>query len=391
MISMNLIRRVLAPTAAAAMAALVTVTSACGGAATSTAAPTNGLEKKSPADVLQAAAAALEAAKSVRFVGMAPNGHIDVRIQPGSATGTISQAGQQLRFTIVGGAGYINIDQAGPMMSGLSPSVQRQAAGRWLKVPASDFTGLTLASLASQLTAYHGPLEPKVRQATLGGMKVVVVSWRDGGKLYVANTGPAYPLRADFKKGPDAGLIEFTEYRIPLHITAPSTATNSTTGGSSPMFGTGSLRAKIVPAPSGWALAQGFAVHNGPMSAAGFNRWNSTSNLAVQLHYIRGYDVTYYSNTSSDSIEVTVFQFATREDATAFKRDFVPAGPVNSRADAVIPGASDYDSTSAYQGTYDHGVIATKGTLAFVIDDATGSAAKVPLVAKLARQQYAAL
>jgi len=93
----------------------------------------------------------------------------------------------------------------------------------------------------------------------------------------------------------------------------------------------------------------------------------------------RGYDVTYDSNTTSDSIEVTLFQFATPADATAFK------------ADPVIPGGDDYDSTAPFQGTYDHGVIATKGNLAFVIDDATGSAAPVPLVETMARQQYAAL
>jgi hypothetical protein len=36
-------------------------------------------------------------------------------------------------------------------------------------------------------------------------------------------------------------------------------------------------------------------------------------------------------------------------------------------------------------------VVATKGNPAFVIDVATGSAAQVPLVEKMARQQYAAL
>ena len=44
--------------------------------------------------------------------------------------------------------------------------------------------------------------------------------------LHVANTGPAYPLRAEFKKGPYAGLFEFSEYGAPLHITAPSNAIN---------------------------------------------------------------------------------------------------------------------------------------------------------------------
>jgi len=132
MISMNLIRRVFALTAATAVAVLVTVTSACGGATTSTAVTTNGLEKKSPADVLQAAAAALQAARSVRFMGTRFSVRIDARIQPGSATGTLTQAGHQLRFTIAGGAGYINTDQAGLATFGVLRSVQRHAAGQWL-------------------------------------------------------------------------------------------------------------------------------------------------------------------------------------------------------------------------------------------------------------------
>jgi len=223
MISMNLIRRAFALPAATAMAALVTVAaSACGGATTATGPPTNGLEKKSPADVLQAAAAALQAAKSVHVVGEGPGGHIDARMQHGSSTGTLMIHGHQIRVTIVGGAGYLSTDRAGLEMFGAPLLVQRHDAGRWLKVQASDFTGFTLAEIASQLTRYYGPLEPKVRQATLNDSKVVVVSWRDGSKLHVASTGPAYPLRAEFKKGPNVGLIEFGEYGAPLHITAPS-------------------------------------------------------------------------------------------------------------------------------------------------------------------------
>jgi hypothetical protein len=232
MISMNLLRRASAVTAATAMAALATLTvSACGSAATSTSAPTNGLEQKSPADVLQAAAAALQAATSVHVVGTGPSGHLDARLQHGSATGTITMDGHQLKITIVGGAGYVNADRAGLSMIGAPLPVQRHDAGRWLKVPASEFTGFTPAELASQLTRYYGPLEPKVRQATLNGKKVVVVSWQNGSKLHVANTGPAYPLRAEFTKGPNAGLIEFSEYGAPLHITAPGNAINLTNVG----------------------------------------------------------------------------------------------------------------------------------------------------------------
>jgi hypothetical protein len=391
MIPMNLIRQIFALTAAAGLAVLVTVTSACGGAATSAAAATNGLEKKSPADVLQAAAAALATATSVRVVATGPGKAVVVRIQHSSATGTLTMTGHQIQVTVIGGTAYLKSDRAGLLTFGAPKPVARHNAGRWLKVPASDFAGFSLASLASQLTAYKGPLAPKVRQALLDGRKVVVISWRDGSKLYVANTGRAYPLRGVFTTGPHAGVFSFTDYGTRFHITAPGNAIGSTAHGSSPMPGTGSLRAKIVPPPPGFALSQGVDVHNGPMSAADFNRRIRTRNLAAQLHFIRGYDVTYDSTTGSDRIEVTVFQFATPAAATAFKAGFSPGGPISSRTDAVIPGASDYDSTSAHQGTYDHGVIATKGNLAFVIDDATGSAAKVPLVEKMARQQYAAL
>jgi len=124
------------------------------------------------------------------------------------------------------------------------------------------------------------------------------------------------------------------------------------------------------------------------MSAADFNQyWGDPASL----HFVRGYDVTYDSNDASNSIEVTLFQFATPADAAAFKASYEPGVPVKSKADSVIPGADDYDSTSPDQGIYTHGVIATKGNRAFVIEDITFSAAPAPLVEMMARQQYAAL
>ncbi len=223
---MNLIRRVFALTAAVAIAVLVPVTiGACGSASApasgGASAPTNGLERKSPADVLQQAAAALKGATSVHIVGAGPDGLIDARVQPGAATGTLTKDGHKARITIIGSDGYLYADHAGMEMMGVPREVQSQVAGRWLKVPGSAFTGFTLAGLASQLTSYTGPLEAKVSQATLDGKQVVVVSWLDGGKLYVANTGPAYPLRGDFN-GPQAGRIDFTEYGGHFQITAPT-------------------------------------------------------------------------------------------------------------------------------------------------------------------------
>jgi hypothetical protein len=153
-------------------------------------------------------------------------------MQHGSATGTITTDGHQLRVTIVGGAGYLNTDRAGLMWFGAPPPVQRHDAGRWLKVRMSDFTGFTLAEVASQLTSYYGPLEPKVRQATLNGRRVLVISWQEGAGHQLAGWldaarrqhGPRISTPCGVQKGPNAGLMELSEYGIPLHITAPSNA-----------------------------------------------------------------------------------------------------------------------------------------------------------------------
>ena len=106
--------------------------------------------------------------------------------------------------------------------------------------------------------------------------------------------------------------------------------------------------------------------------------------------FVRGYD-TFYDNPNGDIIEVTLFQFATPNDAALFESGWVPGGPANTRADPVIPGAEDFDSTTVDQDSADHGVIAIKENVAFVIDDVTSSTARVPVVETMARQQYAAL
>jgi len=147
------------------------------------------------------------------------------------------------------------------------------------------------------------------------------------------------------------------------------------------------LREEIVPAPPGFVLS---SQDNGPMNAAKFNSYMG-ANLAASLGFVRGYTI-FYDGISGDSIEVTMFQFATPDDASAFKAGWDPGVPVTSKADPGVPGAKDYDSTSRDQGGYyDHGVIASKGIFAFVIDDLTDTAAKVPLLQTMARQQYDAL
>jgi hypothetical protein len=189
---------------------------------------TNGLEKLSAAAVQQKAAAALEAAKSAHVKGTRVSDgdsvEFDLRIDGTSSSGALRAEGVQLGITRIGNITYIKAGRRALKKLGVSRAVRRVGAGRWLKLGPQQVTnveGFSLGDLARQLAKNHSPREPRVEQATLDGRQVVVVSRQDGSRLYVANTGIAYPLRGDYK-GSVAGRLDFTEYGADFRITAPA-------------------------------------------------------------------------------------------------------------------------------------------------------------------------
>ena len=233
MISVNIIRRAGAVIAAAIVVPFAALAaSGCGSTTATAGGATNGLEHQTPTMVLQDAARAVAAANSVQIVWTPPRGkgglsQVEARIQGGSETLTVVDRGiPKATFTIIGQDAYVKINPAVLKMLGALP-LANSPLGQWLKIPATrlhlPLQGISTASVAAILT-HHGPLEPAVRQATLNGRKVVVVTdQRTGGKIYVANTGPAYPLRLDFM-GPHPQRLDFSDYGANFHITAPRTA-----------------------------------------------------------------------------------------------------------------------------------------------------------------------
>ena len=200
-------------------------TSACGAPATpagppanGTTAATNGLENKSAVQVLRAAAAAVGAAQSVHIVGSELGGPFDYHMGRSSASDMITGTPTEHEWIrVVGCYGYKKTDY-GPL------------AGLWRRYPAQVFPGFTLADHTYDgLTDDHRYSEAKAQQATVNGKKVMVVSWPDGSKLQIANTGPAYPLRADFK-GHLPGWMVYSEYNVPFDVTAPSNAIDAPKG-----------------------------------------------------------------------------------------------------------------------------------------------------------------
>jgi hypothetical protein len=188
---------------------------------------TNGLEGASAAQVQRKAAAALESAKSVHVKGTNAFGdgsaQIDLRIEGASGSGTLTVDGMQLAITRVRDVTYIKAGQRMLKLLGAGPAAQRGGADRWLKLGPQQVTaleGFSVQELAAQLAGYDSPVKPRVGQATLDGEKVVVVGMEDGSKVYVANTGPAYPLHGEYT-GKDPGRLDFTEYGADFGIAAP--------------------------------------------------------------------------------------------------------------------------------------------------------------------------
>ena len=207
----------------AVVAALITLPlTGCGGGT-----PSDGLEDKSAAQVQEEAAAAIRAAKSVHVIGTSvtdgASAQVDLRIQDGSSSGTITLEGAQFEITRVGEVTYVKADEEALESLGVPPEMPRLGADRWLKLgpqEASGLEGFSLDSFAQQLTTSESPLETEVEQTELDGTRVVVISNQDGSKLYIANADPAYPIRGELK-GANAGRIDFSEYDVDFQISAP--------------------------------------------------------------------------------------------------------------------------------------------------------------------------
>jgi hypothetical protein len=231
--------------AAAAAATLIAAVTGCGATGTSapaaskpatsgsaaashpTASPaTNGVENQTAAKVAQAADAAFKAAKSVHvrgtFLADGRTEKFNFRYAGGSTSGTFTVNGATIHMVTVGDNAYLKASKHGWAAMGNPPDTQGLLANKWVKSGSAKqmLTPFSLATFASELTAEEFAPGGTVAQSTLAGQKVVVVTYPDGSKLYVANTGAAYPLRFD-ATGSVGGRRDFSEYGTTFHITAP--------------------------------------------------------------------------------------------------------------------------------------------------------------------------
>lgn len=193
--------------------------------ATGTRPATNGLEKMSATAVSHQAIGMFSMARSVRvqgtMIGGVPAEKFDLRYEGTSISGSYADKGSMYEYTAVGDHSYLKTNAAVEAM-GNTPDVAGMMAGQWQRTGSapSGEEWPSRAIFVSELGLRESAQGATVAQARLDGRLVAVVTYPDGSKLYVANTGPAYPVRFDVT-GNGGGRRDFSQYAAQFHVTAP--------------------------------------------------------------------------------------------------------------------------------------------------------------------------
>jgi hypothetical protein len=210
------------------IAAVVTVElSACGGGSL------HGVAAKDPEAIVAAATKAIEGVRSVEVYGSVNQAsardeiRFDLHLLNGrGATGSLSEHGLAFRLVTIGKVAYVKGSPAFWDQFG-GASVAAQLHGRWLRAPAdrgdfASFASLTdVHQLIAGLLAGHGALT-KGTPSTVDGRGVIAVHDASRqGSLYVATSGPAYPVRIQDESS-DSGQIDFRNFDAPVTLRAPA-------------------------------------------------------------------------------------------------------------------------------------------------------------------------
>jgi hypothetical protein len=189
----------------------------------------NGEQHKTAAEVVADAEQALASARSVHVVGQSTtNGqkaHIDLRLTGADAVGSITTSATNVSLITVGNTAYVK-----GYGSQLSPAVAAKLRNTWIKQSTAAGQGaFTLEAISTSLTRTFTPTG-SVTTGKLHGLPVVIVHGTDQGQpaaIWVAGTGPAYPLRLVGTTSGSATL-DLLDYGAPVRVTAPRSALDAT-------------------------------------------------------------------------------------------------------------------------------------------------------------------
>jgi hypothetical protein len=217
---------------AIALAALA-FASGCGGSSSDS----NGVAAKSPNEIVASAKTLADAAKSVHVSGTLKSAGTPITINMTllagkGGSGQLSQNGLSFQLIQIHGTVYIK-GSAAFYQHIAGAAAANLLQGRWLKAPASTGGLAALASLTDlrklldATLASHGTLS-KGAVANVNGQKAIAVTDSStGGTLYVATTGPPYPVKVSMG-GSSSGAVTFSRWNEPVTVIAPANAIDVT-------------------------------------------------------------------------------------------------------------------------------------------------------------------
>jgi hypothetical protein len=232
-------------------AGVMLLTSACGGGSSpsgagtktlpvtpATASPVradNGVAAKSPKQILAAVGKSLKHATSVHVNGNVPMGakvgRFDLRIGTNKAKGTMTAPVKtslvKMEITAVHGKTYIKSRQLWKAVGGAAAA--ELIGDRWGILPANgsaayrSFT--TLQGITNSLLKPTGTLSRGAKR-TVNGQPTIALKDSDGSIMYVATTGEPIVVRLvpPRSKAQPNEHLDFTEWNVPLTVTAPAAA-----------------------------------------------------------------------------------------------------------------------------------------------------------------------
>jgi hypothetical protein len=234
--------RYLVPVAAAAMLAAgcasTSTTPGSAGPATAALAPVeNGVDKLAATEILAKAKAALAKAKSVHITGSSTGDGAELRLDlqlngTAGGKGTIITGNNRIEVIRVGQTIYLKAE--GEALTGLVGNAEaaKLLAGKYMKGSATDARLKDVASFTSLTEMATNFLDPtgkiaKGERKTIRGVPAIglVDDSTDGGVMYIALQGEAYPLQlAPGPKTKEEGTLDFLDYGKPVQVTAPPAA-----------------------------------------------------------------------------------------------------------------------------------------------------------------------
>jgi hypothetical protein len=193
--------------------------------------PSNGVASKSPIQILHAAVGAMKSAKSVYIAGSQTTAGKTVGIDAtifsnGDIDGSVTEDASNIGVVKIGGTDYIKATGAFYKADGATAKIAGLMGGKWVKLPDSQAgfgNQFSLVALANSIQSHNATMKAG-STSTLNGEPVVSIVASNGGVLYIATTGPAYPLKATNTSQKVGGTLTFTQWNQGKPPTAPAGA-----------------------------------------------------------------------------------------------------------------------------------------------------------------------